>query len=160
MAVFVAVDQRQQRLGEARQIPQRDARLVRMSVAAHLVDRAVHRRGIVGVHEGAGAVIDGLAGYRAVVGVHHTMDEADMQPACDKFGLTADHCIEQGANGMFGFGCVGIVPVDHMIGELSDAGDILARGEKTETCRREYGLRRRESARRPAASSHAEPVRP
>ncbi len=57
-----------------------DARLVDVGVAAAVVDRAEHRVGLVDVHEGAGAVVDGLAGDRAVVGVHDAVDEAHQHP--------------------------------------------------------------------------------
>ena len=62
--VLVVGEQRQQAFGQPRQVPQRDLRLVGVGVAAHLVDRRKHLRGIVFVHEGARAVIDGLARYR------------------------------------------------------------------------------------------------
>src|SRR5690606_13059607 len=69
--VQVVVDQRQQGLGEAGQVPRRDGRLVPVGVAAAVVDGAEHGGRVVGLHERAGAVVDRLAGDRGVVGVHH-----------------------------------------------------------------------------------------
>src|SRR3712207_8635429 len=51
----------------------RDPRLVAVGVAPEAVDRAEHRGRVVGVQEGAGAVVDGLAGDGGVVGVHHAV---------------------------------------------------------------------------------------
>jgi hypothetical protein len=70
----------QKRLGQPRQIPEADARLVAIGLAALPVDGAEDRRRIVGIHEGARAIIDRLAGDGHVVGVHDPMDEADVQP--------------------------------------------------------------------------------
>ena len=39
---------------------------------------------IVRVEEGARAVVEGLAGDRRVVGVHHAVDEADAEPPRDE----------------------------------------------------------------------------
>ena len=85
-----AIEQRQQGLGEPGQVPLRDRRLVAVGVAAAVVDRAEHGRGIVGVHERARAVVDRLAGERHVVGVHHAVDEADELPAGDQARLPFD----------------------------------------------------------------------
>ena len=100
--VLVVGEQRQQAFGEPRQIPQRDARLVGVGVAALLVDRGEHLRRIVVVHEGAGAVVDGLARDRGVVGVHDAVDEADQQPARDQIGLPRDDAFEQRVIGALG----------------------------------------------------------
>ena len=100
--VLVVGEQRQQAFGEPRQVPQRDPRLVGVGVAALFVDRGEHGRRIVFVHEGAGAVIDGLAGDRGVVGVHDAVDEADQEPACDEIGLPRDDAFEQGVIGPIG----------------------------------------------------------
>ena len=75
--LLVGVQERQQGLGEAGQVPLRDRGLVAVGVAAGVVDRAEHRVRAVGVHERARAVVDRLPGDRHVVGVHHPVDEPD-----------------------------------------------------------------------------------
>src|SRR3712207_8365876 len=52
-------------LFRSRQVPLRDPRLVAVGVAPEAVDRAEHRGRVVGVQEGAGAVVDRLAGDRS-----------------------------------------------------------------------------------------------
>ena len=78
------VNERQQRLGQAGQVPLRDRGLVAVGVAAAMVDRAEHRLRVVGVHERARAVVDRLPGDRHVVGVHHAVDEPDEHPPRDE----------------------------------------------------------------------------
>jgi len=86
-ALRVGVDERQQGFGQSRQVPAGDAGLLAVGVAAGAVDGTEHRAGAVAFHEGAGAVVDGLARQRHVVGVHDTVDEADAEPARHEFGL-------------------------------------------------------------------------
>ena len=89
------VDQRQQRLGQARQVPLRDVRLVAVGVAAAVVDRAEHRGRVERVHERARPVVDRLAGDRHVVGVHDAVDEADEHPLGDQRRLRLDDGLEE-----------------------------------------------------------------
>ena len=63
-------------LGQPRQVPLRDGRLVAEGVAPVLVDGAEHGRGIVGLQERAGPEVDRLPRDRHVVRVHHPVDEA------------------------------------------------------------------------------------
>ncbi len=86
-------------------------------------------RRIVMVHEGAGAVIDGLARDRGVVGVHDAVDEADQQPARDQIGLSRDHALQQRVIGALGCSRIRIVPGDDVIGEPPHALGIAARRE-------------------------------
>ena len=81
------------------------------------------------VHEGARAVIDGLARDRGVVGVHDAVDEADQQPARDQFGLARDHALQQRVIGALGVGRLRVVPGDDVIGQPPHALGIAARGE-------------------------------
>ena len=69
----------------------RDAWLVAVSVAPPLIDGAVDRLWVIDVHEGAGTVVNGLARYRHVVGVHDAMNEADELPLRYKRCLARDH---------------------------------------------------------------------
>ena len=95
------------------------------------IDRAEARARIVGVEEGAGTVVDRLAGHRHVVGVHHSVDEADQQPARHELGLAGHNAVEQRSVGMFRGGCLGIVPGESMIGErphrlrVAPGGEVL-----------------------------------
>ena len=109
-----------------------DARLVDVGVAAAVVDRAEHRVGLVGVHEGAGAVVDGLAGDRAVVGVHDAVDEAHQHPLGHQVGLARDHAIEQGAIRVLLVARIGIVAGDDMVGQQAQRLAIAARSEELE----------------------------
>ena len=59
--VAVVVQQRQQRLSQARQVPPRDGRLLAIGITAAMVDGAEHRLRVISFHEGAGSVVDGLA---------------------------------------------------------------------------------------------------
>jgi hypothetical protein len=94
-AVGVGIEQGQQRLGQARQIPAGDQRLVAIGIAPAGVDRAEDRVGVEVVHEGAGAVVDGFARQGHVVGVHDAVDEAHAHPARDQLGLAFAHRPQQ-----------------------------------------------------------------
>ena len=48
-------------LGEAREIPMSNTGLIGISVAPMVIDRAENGRGVIGVHEGAWTIINGLA---------------------------------------------------------------------------------------------------
>ena len=124
-----------------------------------MVDRAEHRGRVVGVHEGAGAVVDRLAGDRGIVGVHHAVDEADEQPAGDEIGLARDHRVQQRAIGLLRRRGLGVVAGDHIVGQQAQRLGIAPRGEDTGTCRRGCGSRPRASGRRRAASSRVAPAR-
>ena len=107
----------QQRLGEAGEVPLRDHRLVAVGVAAAGVDRAVDGGRVEGVHERARPVVDGLAGDRHVVGVHHAVDEADQHPLRDQRRLGGDDRLEEREVRVLGVGGLGVVPGDRVVGE-------------------------------------------
>ena len=126
------MNERQQRLREPREIPLRDAGLVRVRVAAVMIDGAEHRVRIVFIHERARAVVDGLARDRHVVGVHHAVDEADAHPFRDQRRLALrdrfQHCKRRHL-------CIArfrVVPRDHVVQQLAHAVVIAARGEVLE----------------------------
>ena len=91
--------ERQQRLGEARQVPLRHHRLVAVGVAPTAVDGAEDGGRVEGVHERARPVVDRLAGDRHVVGVHHAVDEPHEHPLRDQRGLRLDDAAEQRQRG-------------------------------------------------------------
>src|SRR5580692_4893875 len=84
LASALLLQNRKQCLGEARQVPERNAGLVPVGIAPVAVDGTEHRGWIVRLHEGAWAVVDGLAGNRHVVSVHYAMDEAEKHPLRDE----------------------------------------------------------------------------
>ena len=84
---------------------------------------------MVGVEEGAGAVIDGLAGDRHVVGVHHAVDEAEIEPARHQFGLPAGDGFDQRQIRILGFRRFRIVAGDRMGAQFPQRRLVAARGE-------------------------------
>ena len=109
-----------------------DGWLVAVGVAADGIDGAVDRPRVIGVHEGAGTVVDGLARYRHVVGVHDAVNEADEQPLRDQLSLTRDHQVEEGAVGVRGVKRFGVMPRDDVISEALNCIHIPARREELE----------------------------
>ena len=88
---FLFCQKRQQRFRKPRQIPLRHAWLIGIGIAPAMINGTQYRRRIIGIHEGAGAVINRLAADRHIVGIHHAMDEADMKPLRDQLSLTRNH---------------------------------------------------------------------
>ena len=124
------MDRREQRLGEARHVPVQDLRLAAIGIASVRVDRAedgVHREA---VHEGAGAIIDRLTADRDIVGVHHPVDEADAEPACDKVALQADHPVEQCQMRVGRLGKLGKMAAHGIVRQLRDMVGAEMRGEE------------------------------
>ncbi len=128
--VVVVVEQRQQGLGKAGQVPLSDAGLVAVGVATLPVDRAVDRTGVVAVHEGARSVVDGLSAERDVVRVHHAVDEAHHHPLGDEFGLCIDDRVEQTQGRVRRLGEVWVVACDGVVGQRAGARDVLPRREE------------------------------
>lgn len=81
------------------QVPQSDSRLGAESTPPYPVDRAGDLVGVIRIRKGAGSVIDGFAGDRYGVGVHHAMDEPRRKPARNQVGLPRDDRIEERAIG-------------------------------------------------------------
>ena len=106
--------------------------LVREGVAAVPVDRREHFRRIVFVEEGAGAVVDGFAGHRHIVGVHHAVNEAELHPSGDQFGLRGDDLLIERNIRVLRLGSLGIVPGNDMVGEHLQAVDVTARSKELE----------------------------
>src|SRR6202011_4004925 len=143
-SVLVLCKQRQERLRQTGEVPLGDAWLVAVSVAPHVVDGAVDRPWVIDVHEGAGAVVDGLARYRHVVGVHGSMNEADEHPLRYKRCLARDHQVEEGAVPVRGVNRLWVMPRDDVISEAPDRIQIPTRREElegadTDVARRDAG---------------------
>ena len=108
----------------------RDGGLVAVAVAALMIDRAEDSIRIIGVHEGAGAVVDRLAGNGHVVGVHHTVDEAHRLPLRHQGDLACDDPAQHQPVGVelrvcSGFGAdVRKMPFDGVVGKRLQCGDV------------------------------------
>lgn len=83
-------------------------------------------------HERAGAVVDGLAGEGAVVGVHDAVDEAETHPMRDELGLGGDDAFEEGEGGVGCVGCFGVVAVDGVVREGAEGIVVFAGSEVLE----------------------------
>ena len=99
---------------------------------------------MIDVHEGAGTVVNGLARYRHVVGVHDAMNEADQLPLRYKRCLARDHQVEEGAVPVRGVNRLWVMPRDDVISEAPDRIQIPARREElegadTDVARRDAG---------------------
>ena len=107
-----------------------DGGLVAVAVAALMVDRAEDSIRIIGVHEGAGAVVDRLAGNGHVVGVHHAVDEAHRLPLCQQRDLACDDPAQHQPVAvelriLSGFGAdIGKMPFDGVVGKRLQCSDI------------------------------------
>ena len=95
-AIGVGIKEWQHRFGKSRKVPVRNCGLVAVRVSPAVVDGTEHGGGIVPVHERARAVVDRFAGERAVVRVHHAMDEADQLPAGNQPRLPFEDRVEEG----------------------------------------------------------------
>ena len=82
--VHVVVDTGQQGFGKTAQVPLGNGGLVAVGIATLMVNGTEHGVWIVGIHKGAGAVINGLAAQRHVVGVQYTVDKAHPHPLDDQ----------------------------------------------------------------------------
>src|SRR5207302_5756798 len=126
------------------EVPLGNAWLVAVSVAPHVIDGAVDRPWVIDVHEGAWTVVNGLARYRHVVGVHDAMNEADELPLRYKRCLARDHQVEEGAVPVRGVNRLWVMPRDDVISEAPDRIQIPARREElegadTDVARRDAG---------------------
>jgi hypothetical protein len=81
---------------------------------------------VKGIHEGTGAVVDGLARNRHVVGIHHAVDEADAEPPGDELRLARDHRVEEGPIGPVGRLRLRVMPRHYVIGKVPERVGILA----------------------------------
>ena len=88
---FLSCQKGQKRFRQTRQIPLRHAWLIGIGIAPAMINRTQYRCRIIGIHEGAGAVINCLTADGHIVGIHHAMDEADMQPLRDQLCLARNH---------------------------------------------------------------------
>ena len=124
----IRIDDRQQGFRKPREIPQAGVRLIAVGIAAAVVDRAEHRRRIVGIHECAWTEIDGLARHGHVVGIHDAVNEAHLHPARDQRGLSIDHRAQQREIRLFAALRLRVVAIDGIVREQPNRFDIVACG--------------------------------
>ena len=98
-------------MGELCQIPMRNAGLVTIGVATISVYRAKYGCGVVAVHKGAGAVVDGFPAEQHIVGVHNAVNKADGLPLGDECGLALNDFIKHGQNRIAGLSRSGKVAI-------------------------------------------------
>ena len=115
-----------------------------------------HRVGVVGVHEGAGAVVDGFARDADVVGVHHAVDEAHAHPLRHQPRLRRDDGVQQ-AQRTLG---LRIVARDHVVGQRPQRLGVAARGEELEGADADVAAAPRGSAPRRAGRASRSTVSP
>src|SRR6185295_5458926 len=96
--------------GEPRQIPERDARLVRERVTTAMIDGAERLLRVVLVEESARTEVDGLARDGRVVRVHHPVHEADPEPRRYEARLPEHDAFEERQCFVAGSGQRGVVP--------------------------------------------------
>jgi hypothetical protein len=155
----VVREERQQRLGEAREVPTGDAGLVAERIAPATIDRAEDRGGIVGFHESAWPVVDGLARDRHVVGIHDAMDEPHVHPLRDQRRLALGDTAQQRQVGLRRRREGRVVAGDRVVGQLSYAIDAAVRAVELERADPDVARCRRASALRRAVPAHGRRAR-
>ena len=118
--LLLVLHQRQQALRQSRQIPLGNGRLLGICVPPAMVDRTEHRVGVIDINKGAGAIVNRLARHRHVVGVHHTMNEADEHPAGNQAGLPLDHLLKEGQGRLLSLLQVRSMPGDCVVEQGSE----------------------------------------
>ena len=91
--------------------------LVAVGVAALPVDRTKDGVGVIGIHKGTGAVVDGFAGDADVVGVHDPMHKAQQHPLGNERGLAFDDTVEEPEVWLGCFLQIGVVPGKGVVGQ-------------------------------------------
>ena len=127
--LFTIAHQNGQAFAQTRQIPLGDAGLVGIGVAALGIDGGENRPGVIGLHEGAWAVINGLAGDGHIVGVHDTVDKADESPLRDQLGLPLYDGRKQSYGGMRRVPNLGVMAGNDMVGQQAQRFDLATRRE-------------------------------
>ena len=98
-----------------------------------------------------GPIIDGLAGNRRVVRVHHAMDESHVHPARDQRGLAATYRAQQLEVGALRGLELRVVAIDHVVGQAPHRVRDRRAPRSIRTCLLARGSRRRASRRRRAS---------
>jgi hypothetical protein len=112
---LIWIDELEQCLRKTRQIPCGDVRLVGIGITAQLVNGAIDGRRIIGIHESARAIVDGVSQNRHVVGVHHTVYESNLHPPGDERRLRVTNRNEERAVPLPIVGDRGEKAFDHVV---------------------------------------------
>ena len=110
-------DQRQQRLRERMQVPQRHAGLACKRITPLVVAVIADVAGVERVEETVRAIVDRQAQHRHVVGVHHAVAEADRLPLGHQRRRAARHGFEQGRIRLLFCATSRVMVLDHEVGE-------------------------------------------
>ena len=116
--------------------------------------------GIIGIHERAGTEIDGLAGDRRIVRIHHAVDEPHVHPGRHQMCLAAHDRAQQFQVGIVGGSRLRVMPPNDVVGQLPARHRHPHGRRKTETFPPARGWPRPVSRWRPAPASPDIPCRP
>ena len=154
--VVILTQQRQQCLSQARQVPERNLRLVAIRIAPGIIDRAIHRVRVKRIHEGARPVIDRLARHRHIVGIHNAMNKSHQQPARHQRPGPCNHRVQQRAIPVFRLGRRGVMAFDDIVCQRSARHPDRRGAGKTQTCRFAHGFAhtRQNCPRQPLVAQH------
>ena len=93
--IHVYIKKRQEGFRQAGQVPSQDGRLIAKGITALPIDAGKDRRGRIGLHEGAGAIVNGFARDGGVIRIHHAVDKAQAHPVGDGADLRIHHLGEK-----------------------------------------------------------------
>ena len=110
------LDQRQQRLSQATQIPESDVGLLIEGIAAVVIGVVADKPRIVVIHKPIGAIIHRQTKNRHIVGVHHPMGPTDRLPLRDQPRGALNDFVEKPRVFFIDIAEMGKVSVDHIIG--------------------------------------------
>ena len=116
--VIICVDQAKEAFGKAGEVPCGHVGLIAVSVAALLVNGREARLRAVAVEEGTGAIVNRFARNGHVVGVHHTVHKADIDPLRDKARLPFGNALQEAEVAAFAPHKIGIMARYGVIREL------------------------------------------
>ena len=116
--VIICVDQAKEAFGKAGEVPCGHVGLIAVSVAALLVNGREARLRAVAVEEGTGAIVNRFARNGHVVGVHHAVHKADIDPLRDKARLPLGNAPQEAEVAAFAPYKIGIMARYGIICEL------------------------------------------
>ena len=126
--------QRQETLGQPRQVPEQRRRLAAIGIEAGLVEIGRREARVVGRQEAPGAVVEALAGDVDVVGVEHAVNEAGGQPLGTGPRDVGDHPLQERhrARRLVVAPCIGHVGLHGIVEQPAQARPVLVVGEALE----------------------------
>ena len=115
--ILVVIQQRQQALGQAGEVPVGDARLIAIGVTTAVIDGAKYLVSRKGIHECAGTIVDSFATYQHIVGVHHTVNKPQQLPAGYQCRLSLHDGFKHCERLVFSVQRLRVVASQHVAGE-------------------------------------------